>query len=182
MIYCGIDLTEDDSTESTVAFLSDSVESYSFETNEELAEKIIESQPNIVAVNTGLKERRGLSEEEEELQEEGHIFTPASHDTQRVRRFQDLKRRIQAGLAAEDRPEFIRFDPAISGRELALDSDRSLESLGVEASGIESSREFDAVLGAVTARFYDQGQAEEMDVVVPTTLKDDSDDESSKSL
>ncbi len=171
MKYCGLDLTEDEEIDSTVAFLGDTVESFSFTTNKELAEKIIENKPGIVAVNTGLQERRGLSDEEEELQEEGKIFTPASHDTQRVRRFQDLKMRVQQGLAGEDVPEFIRFDPAITGRELALDSDDALESLGVEASNIESSREFDAVLGAVTARFYDQGQAHEMGVVVPDTLE-----------
>ena len=181
MIYCGIDLTEDDNTESTVAFLSDSLETYSFETNTEIAEKVTEVQPDIIAVNTGLQERRGLSDEEEELQEECHIFTPASQDTQRVRRFQDLKKRIQANLAAEEMPEFVRYDPAITGKELALESDSALESLGVEASAIDSSREFDAVLGAITARFYDQGQASEMDVVVPEALHED-DSESSKSL
>ena len=181
MIYSGIDLTEEDNTESTVAFLSDSLETHSLETNNELAEKVAEVQPDIVAVNTGLKERRGLSDEEEELQEEGHIFTPASQDTQRVRRFQDLKKRIQAHVSADELPEFVRYDPAITAKELALESDSALESLGVEASEIDSSREFDAVLGAVTARFYDQGQASEMDIVVPEALHGDA-SEGSKSL
>lgn len=178
MIYCGIDLTENEDIDSTVAFLGDEVESHSVKSNDELADLIEEKTPGIVAVNTGLQERRGLSDDEEELQESGRIFTPASQDTQRVRRFQDLKNRVRQKVAGEDMPEFIRFDPAITGKELALDSDEALKSIGVEASNIESSREFDAVLGAVTARFYDQDQAKDMDVVVPKAFRGDNEEDS----
>lgn len=172
MTYCGIILSETDEEKSAVAFLDDEVKSQQVETNSEIAEKIEEASPAIVAVNTGLEESKTLSDGEEELQEEGHIFTPASQDTMRVRRFQDLKRRVEHVMGAEA-PEFIRFDSVITGRELALDDDRGLESLGLETSGINSSKEFDAVLGAVTARFHDQGQSSEMGVVVPEPLKDE---------
>ena len=114
---------------------------------------------------------------EEELQEEGYIFTPASQDTKRVRRFQDLKRRLEQSMASEELPEFIRFDSVITGRELALEDDKGLESLGIETSDINSSKEFDAVLGAVTARFHDQGQTEDMGVVVPQALHEDDEEE-----
>lgn len=178
MSYTGIVLTEEDENKSAIATLGDEVESEKVETNEELADIIREVSPNIIAVNTGLKETRKMSEKEEELQEQGHIFTPAYQDNTRVRRFQDLKRRLEQSMAPEDVPEFIRFDSVITGRELALEDDKGLKSLSVETSDINSSKEFDAVLGAVTARFHSQGQTENMDVVVPQTLKDESDEDS----
>ena len=178
MSYTGIVLTEEDGNKSAIATLEDELSSEKVETNQELVEKLKEASPDIVAVNTGLKEMRELSDKEEELQEEGHIFTPASQDTRRVRRFQDLKRRLEQSMASEELPEFIRFDAVITGRELALEDDKGLESLGLETSDINSSKEFDAVLGAVTARFHDQGQTEDMGVVVPKALHEEDEEES----
>ncbi|MFB6241840.1 MAG: hypothetical protein ABEJ36_03500 [Candidatus Nanosalina sp.] len=166
-MYCGIVFSEDDSSESQVAFLEDELETFSVETNEEIIELVEERTPELIAVNTGLQERTELSEGEEELQEEGHIYTPAKHDTKRVRRFEAFKGLLERKLPGEDIPEFIRFEPMISGRELAVDSDSALESYGVDPSDIDSSVEFDATLGAVTARFYSQEQTEDMGVQVP---------------
>lgn len=177
MSYTGIVLTEKDEKESAVATLDKEVESRKLESNQEIAEHIKEVFPDIVAVNSGMKEMRELSDGEEELQEQGHIFTPASQDTKRVRRFQDLKRRLEQSMASEELPEFIRFDSVITGRELALEDDKGLESLGIETSDINSSKEFDAVLGAVTARFHDQGQTKDMGVVVPQALHEDDEEE-----
>jgi hypothetical protein len=179
-MLCGINFAEDDSSDSGVAFLGDELETFSVESNEEIIELVEERTPKIIAVNTGMQERESLSDGEEELQEEGHIFTPAQHDTQRVRRFEAFKGLLQRKLPGEEIPEFIRFDPVISGRELAIDTDSALESYGVDASGIESSAEFDAALGAVTARFYQQEQTEEMGVQVPESLHEDEEEEPKK--
>ena len=68
----------------------------------------------------------------------------------------------------------------ITGRELAIDSDEGLEGYGIDSSGIESAQEFDAVLGAVTARFYQQGQVREMAVSVPEPVKEQDEEEEIK--
>lgn len=171
-MYCAINFSETDETESNVAFLGDDVEVFTVNTNEEIIELVAERTPQIVAVNTGLKEMNRLSEGEEDLREEGHIFTPSQHDTKRVRRFQAFKGLLERKISGDEIPEFIRFDAMITGRELAIDSDSALESYGVDSSEISSSGEFDAVLGVVTARFYDQGQAEDNGVTVPNPLEE----------
>lgn len=169
-MFCGIVFAEDDSTESHVAFLEEELETFSIETNQEIIELLEDREPEIVAVNTGLQERSSLSDGEEELQEEGHIFTPAQHDTKKVRRFEAFKGLLERKLPGEEIPEFIRFDTMITGRELAIDTDEALESYGVDPSGIESSGEFDAALGAITARFYHQEQVKDLGVQVPEPL------------
>ena len=173
-MYCAITFGETEGSNSQVAFLSDEMEVFTVETNEEIIELVRERTPQIIAVNTGLKDLNQLSEDEEELKEEGYIFTASQHDTQRVRRFQAFRGLLERKLAGEEIPEYIRFDPVITGRELAIDDDSSLESYGLDTSGINSSGEFDAVLGVVTARFYDQGQAEDRGIVVPNPMGEES--------
>lgn len=171
-MYCAINFSETDETESNVAFLGDDLEVFTANSNEEILELVAERTPQIVAVNTGLKEMNRLSEGEEDLREEGHIFTPSQHDTKRVRRFQAFKGLLERKVSGDEIPDFIRFDPVITGRELAIDSDSALESYGIDSSEISSSGEFDAVLGVVTARFYDQGQAEDQGITVPNPLEE----------
>jgi hypothetical protein len=175
-MYCGIVFAEDDSSESHVAFLEEELETFSATTNEEIIELVAERTPELVAVNTGMQEQQELSDGEEQLQEEGHIFTPAQHDTQRVRRLQAFKGVLERKLPGEEIPEFIRFDPVITGRELAIDTDSALESYGVDPSDIDSAGQFDAALGAVTARFYDQEQTKDLGIQVPEALHEEEEE------
>lgn len=179
-MLCGIILGETEKEESSVSFLSDEIESFTVDSNEEIVELVKERKPSIIAVNTGLEERRRLSDEEEELQEEGFIFTPAKDDVKRVRRFQALKAHIAHELPGDEIPEYIRFDPIITGRELAVDSDKALSSYGIDPSDIDSSNEFDATLGAVTGRFFQENQVRDLSVSVPEPLRDETDDEIKK--
>lgn len=174
-MICGISFGESKEN-AAVAFISDKTDSFSVESNQEIADLIEEKTPDVVAVDTGLQERRSLSEGEQALQEEGFIFTPAKDDVRSVRRFASLKGSISQTVAGDDIPSYIRFDPVITGKELAIDSDENLEGYGVNASNIESAKEFDAVLGAVTARFHEQGQTDEMSVSVPKPVRQDEDE------
>lgn len=176
-MYCGINFSEDDSKDSEVAFLSEKLEVYTITSNEEIIELVSKKKPDFISVNTGMEDISHLSDEEEELKEEGFIFTPSQHDTKRVRRFQAFEGVLKRQLSGDEIPEFIRFNPTITGKELAIDGDSALESYGIETSDINSAGEFDAVLGAVTARFYDQGQAEDRGIVVPEPMNDSGEDE-----
>jgi len=173
-MLCGVVLSETEDEDSSVAFLSDDVESFTVSSNEEIVELVKDRKPSIIAVNTGLEERRRLSDEEEELQEEGFIFTPAKDDVKRVRRFQALKAHIAHELTGDEIPEYIRFDPVITGKELAADSDSALGGYGVDPSDIDSSNEFDAALGAVTARFFQENQVRDLSVSVPVPLREEN--------
>jgi predicted nuclease with RNAse H fold len=178
-MLCGISFGESGEN-AAVAFISEETESVSVESNKEILDLVKDKTPQIVAVDTGLEERRSLSESEEKLQEEGFIFTPAKDDVRTVRRFLSLKGSVSQNIPGDEIPEYIRFNPVITGRELAIDSDEGLEGYGIDSSGIESAQEFDAVLGAVTARFYQQGQVREMAVSVPEPVKEQDEEEEVK--
>ena len=136
-MLCGIVFGEKEEDESSVAFLSDEIESFTVNSNKEIIELVKDREPSIIAINTGLEERRRLSDEEEELQEEGFIFTPAKDDVKRVRRFQSFKTHLAQEVSGDELPEYIRFDPIISGRELAIDSDSEFEGYGIDPSDID---------------------------------------------
>ncbi len=176
-MYCGIVFAEDDSKDSQVAFLGEKLEVFTVTSNKEIIELVSERKPDLVAVNTGMEDINHLSDEEEDLKEDGFIFTPSRHDTHRVRRFQAFEGLLKQSIAVDDVPEFLRFNPSITRKELAIDGDSALESYGIETEDINSAGEFDAVLGAITARFYDQGQAEDRGIVVPEPLHGEEDDE-----
>lgn len=171
-MIAGLILKDETGVDCGVAFLGDELSTYSVETNEEIIDLLDRHQPEILAVDisdeTSLKE---LNKKEEELKEEGHIFNPVSHEGEKVKRFEALKSGCRQELGP-DCPEFIRFDPQITADELAVHGDKGLESLGVETENIMSADEFDAALGAVTARFYEEGQYSDLGVIVPSTLED----------
>lgn len=161
-MIAGLYLTEN---ECTLAVIDDGIKIEEYETNQEIVDNL--EDVDILAVNAPLTSGRELEQQEEELQEEGYIFSPGSHDETLRRRAAHLKQLIeQKGIMTE----IIRYDPMITSRELALDGDKALESLGFDTSNIKKSRDFDAVLGAVTARFYDQEQFEDLGVIVPEAL------------
>lgn len=161
-------LTDDIEKESSLAFLDEELKCFKLSTNEEIVEKISEKKPEVLAVNVGTKQaQQEFTKEEEELREEGHIFTPNSHQKRKVERMQSLERHLNHEMGGEI--EIVRFEPQITARELAIDSEKDLASIGVEGE-ISGAEEFDAVLGAVTARFYSQGQFNDLGVIVPENL------------
>lgn len=172
----GLILSDNEQLNSEIALLGDELEVYSLETNQEIVEKITELEPEVVAVNSaGEVTREELSEQEEELKEEGYSFTPSRTESKKVKRFQGLKTLIKREML--DAPDFIRFDPHITAEELAIDGDKALDAYGVKTSDINSARQFDAVLGSITARFYQQEQYQDLGVVVPQSLDTEESEE-----
>lgn len=166
----GIVLKDNTREDSKVVFLGDKVSCHSVKTNDEIPELIVGKEPNVVAVNAGTeKARKELTSQEQELKDEGHSFIPTSHDKQRSKRLEALKARLFEEMGAE-RSEVIRFDPQITADELAIHDDSALKSYGVNPSKIRDSEQFDAMLGAVTARFYEQNQVKDLGVIIPEPL------------
>lgn len=169
-MIAGIILQEETGKDCQIAILGDELVCKAVKTNPEIVEILEENKPEIVAVNVGTESSiNELNDQEEELKEEGYSFTPTSHDAQKSRRLEALKNRMQRDMGAE-MPEIIRFDPQITAEELALHGDQALESFGIDTSEIRSAEQFDAVLGAVTARFYQQDQFRDLGVIVPESV------------
>lgn len=165
-MIAGLVLSDSEEVESGLAFFGeDGVETFSILDTAEIADKIVEKEPDVLAVDTGNQVIRELTENEEELKEEGYSFTPASMQKKKVKRFQAIQNTVnhRTGTAVE----FIRFEPQITSEELAIDSEAALESYGVKTEELGSALEFDALLGAVTARFYQQGDFRDFGVVIP---------------
>lgn len=169
-MIAGMIITDSEDEKSSLAFLEDEkTDTYSLESTEDIIELIVSKEPEILAVDAETEvSRKKLTDGEEKLKEEGYSFIPSSNERKKVERVMAIERSINHQM--ERPPELIRFDPFISSRELALDGDQSLESLGIDTSNIESAREFDAVTGAVTARFYSQNQYNESGVVIPESI------------
>ena len=175
-MIAGIILSDNKQLNSEIALLDEELEVHSFETNEELVNKITEAEPDIIAVNSaGEITREDLSEEEENLKEEGYSFTPSRTESKKIKRLQSLKAVLHREMV--DSPEFIRFDPHISSKELAIDNDEALKGYGLNVSDINSARQFDAVLGSITARFYEQEQFQDLGVIVPKSLDSEESEE-----
>ena len=156
--------------ESSVAVLGENLDIYSVETNEDIVEALPE-EVQIVAVNAPIEPVEGLTEQEEELIEEGFQFTPSTQNKDLNRRAVHLKQLMfEKGFEAE----LIRFDEMVSSRELAIDGDQALESYGIDTSSIENAGEFDAVVGAVTGRFYQEDQCRDLGVQVPEGIKENT--------
>ncbi len=149
-----------------LAVLGDDLETYEFEKNIDLVESL--PDVDVVAIDTAWKLSHNVAQDEEELIDKGFSFVPAEMEPELVKRAEHLVNLLKhRGFDCD----FIRFDPIISSEELSVHSEAALRSLGLDVSDISSSGEFDAVLGAVTARFYQEDQFEDMGVVVPKSLK-----------
>lgn len=177
MSYAGLILSGEKGSKSFLSFLSDDgLEVYNVEKNSEIVEMLGNHETAYLAVDVGSKEsREEFTSEEEELKEEGHVFTPNSQAMMKVRRLEMLQRQVVDELG-DGGPEFIRFEPYITADELSIHSDEGLNSLSINTDSINSSKEFDSVLGAVTARFYSEGQFEEKGVVIPEPLDSEQDE------
>ncbi|MFB6174584.1 MAG: hypothetical protein ABEJ87_01240 [Candidatus Nanohalobium sp.] len=180
-MIAGLILKDKVGGKSFVAFLDEGLECFSVNENQEIVELFEEKEPDIVAANVGLEQsQEELTKQEEELQDAGYTFTPNSHREKLVKRLDALKAQLthETGL----QPEFIRFEPQISARELAVDGDEALESYGLDVSDIGSAGEFDAALGCVTGRFYQENQYVEHGVVVPEAVREEDPTESDDGL
>lgn len=165
----GLILSDSEDKESQLAFIEDGTSTFSLKDTGEVVDTIKEEKPEILAVNCGTELRSGrLTEREEDLKEAGYSFTPSFTEKKKVERLRAIKRSLRHHM--DKPPEIIRFDPAISSEELALHGDDSLESLGINGSDIESSKEFDAVVGAVTAQFYSENHYRDEGLIVPEKL------------
>ncbi|MFB6292211.1 MAG: hypothetical protein ABEI58_02345 [Candidatus Nanohaloarchaea archaeon] len=172
-MIAGLVLKEDVEEESQIAFLGDDESSVQTAgTNQEIIKMVQKKQPVVLACDVGAEQgMKDRTKQEEELEDEGYIFTPASHEPKRVRRMEALKAQLFELMGA-DRPQIIRFDPQITADELAIHEDDALESYGIDTSDIDSAEQFDAMLGAVTARFYEQNQVKDLGVIVPEPMRD----------
>lgn len=169
-MIAGMILTGNERDESHLAFIEDKTKTYSVNDTGRIVDIIAEEQPEVLAVNCGTElSGKQMTGDEEDLKEEGYSFTPSSNEKKKVERLRAIDRSLKHKM--DKPPELIRFDPFISSEELAIDSDKSLQGFGIETSDIGSSREFDAVVGAVTARFYSQNQYSESGVVIPESIQ-----------
>lgn len=170
-MIAGLILSDSEQETSEIVFLGNETSSHSIKDTREIVDLIKEKQPEVIAADIGLEQRGdGLTEKEEELQEEGFNFTPTHTEKKKVMRLQAIQGALSQEM--EKVPEIIRFDPHITAKELAIDGETALESYGIDPSCLDSAREFDAMLGAVTARFYQQGQSQDLGVIVPSTLEE----------
>lgn len=170
-MIAGLILKDTTEEESIIAFLGDELQIETASTNDDIAELIQENEPEVIAANIGTFEGPDtLNEDEEELKEEGFSFTPTSYERKRSRRMEALNSQLFS-LMGNDSPEAIRFEPHITAEELAIHEDQGIKSLGIQTDAIESAEQFDAALGAITARFYQQSQYEDMGVIVPESME-----------
>ncbi len=166
----GIIIKNKTSEDTQIVFLGDEVSCHAVSTNDEIIELLEEKEPLVVAADAGTEiAREEFSKKEEELREEGHAFTPNSHEPKKARRLEALKARLFEEMGAE-RPEIIRFEPHITADELAIHDDDALKSYGVDPSSIETAEQFDAMLGSITARFYEQNKVRDLGVIIPEPL------------
>lgn len=171
-MIAGLILADSPEKDCAIAFLGDEVSTFTVKTNEEIVELVEERKPDVLAVNAGDEESlEEFTKHEKELREEGFAFTPTSHQKTLMKRLEALKQHMLQEMGAEQ-PEFIRFDPHITSEILAVHSDRALEALGVDTSEIGSSKEFDALVGAITARFYQQNQYRDLGIVIPEGMEE----------
>lgn len=163
-------LNLDTENESILAILGENLEILSLESNEEIVEALNEGV-KVLAVNAPIEPVEGMTDKEEELVDEGYQFSPSTHNKDLNRRAVHLKQLLlEKGVEIE----LIRFDSMITSKELAIDGDQALESYGVDTSEIHGVDEFDAVLGAVTARFYQQDQCKDLGIQIPEAIKENT--------
>jgi len=170
--FCGIKVSGERETPCGLAFLSDDVETFSETDDEQILKLIEERQPKIIAFSTSMQRSRpgeGFSEDEDELVDEGHSFLPRGMvDKDEIERAIFLRDSIKRLSFI---PEMIECRPAVTMEALDIEGDADLEDFGIETSSIHNTQEFDAVLAAVTAKFYANDRFKEKGFVVPEQLE-----------
>jgi len=172
--FCGLVLSGDAETRCAVAFLSDELETFTEKDDQRLLELIEERTPMVVAFTVppeGSNVQEGFRENEKDMVEEGHRFLPPEmRDNDEMERALFLKNSLQRSGFMH---EVIECRPTISAEVLDIQSDDELEDLGVPTEGIHNMTEFEAVLAAVTAKFYANDRYEEKGFIVPKRLDDE---------
>jgi len=172
-VFCGLVLSGDRQTPCGVAFLGEGLETFTETDDERILEFIEDRRPTVVAFTVptdGSNVQEGFREDEQEMVEEGHSFLPPSmHDKAELERALFLRNSLQRLGFLHD---VIECRPMISAEVLGVEGDQELEDLGVPTEDIRTMREFEAVLAAVTAKFYANDQYEEKDFIVPKRLEE----------
>ncbi|MDY6770431.1 MAG: hypothetical protein SV186_00570 [Candidatus Nanohaloarchaea archaeon] len=169
--FCGIVLSGSKDEPCSIAFLSEELETFSETDDERILELISERRPSVVAFTVppvGADVDEGFREDEQEMVEEGHSFLPPEmRDNDEMERALFLKNSLQREGFLHD---VIECRPMITAEILDIEGDDDLEELGVPTGEIMSMKEFEAVLAAVTAKFYANDSFEEKDFIVPKPL------------
>lgn len=169
-VYGGIILSGDSDTPCSLAFLSDTVDTYTVKDDERIVELIKEHSPRFLAFSNplhGPDVDDGFRDDEEELVDDGYSFRPpAMHDNDKLERTVFLKNTLKKTVM----PEMIECRPRITAEVLDIEEDEDLADFGLIVDAIRSMREFEAVLAAITAQFYAQDQYEEQGFIVPKEL------------
>lgn len=178
MKFAGLILTDDTDEDSVlVVASSEKCETWTLSTNKEIVEVLEDEKVEILAADVGMEQGRDeFTKQEEQLKEEGYSFVPSGQQVKRMKRLESLAAHLDHSLGIES-PEIIRFNRFITSEELAIHDDEALESLGFETGEIENSKQFDAMLGAVTARYYEQGSFHDMGVIVPGEGSEEEDED-----
>jgi len=173
MSFAGLILKDNLEEECKISFLTDNnLSCFSVSTNKEIVELIEEHEPEIISVNVGIDETpEEFTEQEQNLIDEGFSFIPNSQKKKLMKRLESLTSHLNKTMGVKS-PEVIRFDPIITAKELAISNDSDLRGLGINTEDIISAEMFDAALGSVTARFYEQNQYEDFEVIVPSPLEE----------
>lgn len=168
MKFAGLILKDNVEEESTLVIAGpEDCKSWKLETNKDIVDILSDEEVEILAADVGMEQgREEFNKKEEKLKEEGYSFIPSGHQVKRMKRLESLAAHLDKEMGIES-PEIIRFNRFISADELAIHNDEGLESLGFDTSSLESSEEFDAMLGAVTARHYEQGDFRDMGIIIP---------------
>lgn len=105
---------------------------------------------------------------EKELVEDGHSMLPTGmRDRRLLERAEFLSNSIKrSGLGST----IIESNPKLVAKKLDVSGDRKLEAYGIDTTDIENVYEFDAVLLALTAKFFDEDQYEDKDIILPKSL------------
>ncbi len=169
--FCGIVLSGDAGTRCAVAFLSDELETFTEKDDQRLLELIEERKPVVVAFTVpmeGSNVQEGFRDGEQDMVDDGHAFLPVEmRDNDEMERALFLKNSLQRSGFMH---EVIECRPMISAEVLGVQGDDELEDLGVPTDDIHNMTEFEAVMAAVTAKFYANDRYEEKGFIVPKRL------------
>lgn len=153
--FCGLVMQKSKDIDCGVAFLSDKVECFSETEDRDILELIKERKPDIIAFNTPLKASKTdqkFREGEQDLIDEGFSFLPRSmHNKHKLERTEFMKNTLKREVP---QAEIIECRPMITAEVLDVEGDEDLENLGIETEEIHSTIEFEALLAAITAKYY----------------------------
>lgn len=166
--FCGLVMQKSKDIECGVAFLSDKVECFSEKDDKNILKLIKERDPDVVAFNTPLKAKKTdkeFREGEEDLIEEGFSFLPREmHDRNKLERTEFMKNTLKREVP---QAEIIECRPMITAEVLGIEGDDELEDLGLETEDIHSTTEFEALLAAITAKYYANEMYRDKGFVLP---------------